>query len=136
MSFNIVEYDKERRVIYNNVITCDTEYFYNYNNSDMTITIKNYKNRSNFITVIKHKKQGEDYIKKSLYEEGDIYINEINYDDFGRETLIKRRNKIKDTKYYKEIIYRNKKGEPIFWITNYNGEKNFGFKVKIDKILR
>jgi hypothetical protein len=134
MNLTIIEYDKQKRVVYIHYPDSNITYYYKYKKSERIITIINKKNRSNYKTIIKQNINDNNYTDFKIKQFGDIYNVEILFDSFGNEILTKRVNKIKKTNYIKQT-FRNKKGEAIFWFENYNGEESIGFKVNLNKII-
>lgn len=135
MKSTLFEYDKLNRLIYMLVQNTNIEYNYIYNNCNRTLIIRDEKNRSNFKTTIEQKKIDNYYKNVKMFSEGEVYDTETLYNDKEQIVLIKRINKIKNTCYKKETV-RNKFGDEVFWVDDYEGEVNIGFKVDLKKIIK
>jgi hypothetical protein len=130
----VLKYDIFDRVIYMKLPYSTIEYFYKYSEDDRICEIKSNENKSNNTTTIFQKFINDKYVDIKKIENGEVYNSEIFYDKNGLEIEIERINNIKNT-HYNKTIFRNKKGDAIIWIEQYNKEKTIGFKIDLKKII-
>jgi hypothetical protein len=128
---NIIEYDKEGRMVFMKLIEPEIIYKYKYEDDERVCTIESPKNKSNYKTTTFQTKTKDGYIDRKVIQNGEVYDIEIEYDKEGRELEIFRTNKKKNTLYKKRII-RDKNGEALIWFEKYNENFSIGFKVDME----
>jgi hypothetical protein len=135
----IYKYDKLCRIKSIRHSELDLNYNYVYD-SEKTLKchrkefITSKKNKSNHKTITLQRYIGNKYVNHKKIEEGDIYKIITHYNEYEQEIKIKRINKIANTVYSKVFI-KNKKGENVIWIEEYNKKKSIGFKVDLNLIF-
>jgi len=129
MDNKVIEYDKKGRVVFFNIIEPNISYKFLYGKLNRICIIESNINCSNHKSIIYQIGCDGTYKEIKNIEIGEIYDSETVYDESGKEVLVKRFNKIKNTKYLKKNLI-DSNGEVLIWAEKYNEEFNFNFKVK------
>jgi len=129
MDNKVIEYDKKGRVVFFNIIEPNISYKFLYGKLNRICIIESNINYSNHKSIIYQIGCDGAYKEIKNIEIGEIYDSETVYDESGKEVLVKRFNKIKNTKYLKKNLI-DSNGEVLIWAEKYNEEFNFNFKVK------
>jgi hypothetical protein len=129
MDNKVIEYDKKGRVVFFNIIEPNISYKFLYGKLNRICIIESNINCSNHKSIIYQIGCDGAYKEIKNIEIGEIYDSETVYDESGKEVLVKRFNKIKNTKYLKKNLI-DSNGEVLIWAEKYNEEFNFNFKVK------
>tara|TARA_B100000900_G_C20396093_1_gene640722 strand:- start:425 stop:844 length:420 start_codon:yes stop_codon:yes gene_type:complete len=132
---NIFEYDKEGRIIKHQVMEPKMNIVYEHKNNLRICTSTSYFNNTNHLEIVTQKKFKDDYIDIKTHQEGEIYNITTEYDDNGKKIFVTRLNKVTNSIYRKKII-RDSSGAEKIWLEEYDKEKNIGFKVDMEKILK
>tara|TARA_Y100000389_G_C17412764_1_gene491908 strand:- start:433 stop:858 length:426 start_codon:yes stop_codon:yes gene_type:complete len=132
---NILEYDKEGRIIRQQMMEPQMNIFYEHKNNLRICTSTSSFNNTNHLEIVTQKKIKDGYIDTKTHQEGRIYNITTEYDDNGKEIFVTRLNKVTNSIYRKKII-RDSSGAEKIWLEVYNKEENIGFKVDMEKILK
>lgn len=103
------------------------KYKYGLNKRIVNIYLKS-KNSKSKTTITEHF-NGEKYTPSEKKDFSEKFIITTTYDDLGREKKLIRYNRQTRKRYVKEnLIF--KENEAVFWIEDYSGKREFGFKLK------
>tara|TARA_B100000963_G_scaffold326727_1_gene313990 strand:- start:786 stop:1211 length:426 start_codon:yes stop_codon:yes gene_type:complete len=132
---NILEYDKQGRIIRHQVLEPVMDIIYEHKNDLRICTSNSSFSNTNYKEVVTQKKIKGNYIDIKSHQEGEIYDITTEYDENGKKIFVTRFNKVTNSIYRKKII-RDSCGNEKIWLEEYDKEKSIGFKVDIDKILK